>query len=233
MGYSRRMEGLAPAAATESPAVALFDLDGTLTWHDTLVPYLAGYLASRPRLWWRTLRLPPALLAYAITRDRGRLKSALIRALLGGERRRELDAWTQRFVKRLRDRGGLRTAGLETLARHRACGDRLVLLSASPDLYVPQIGESLGFDWVLCTGVAWDGDRLEGHLTTANRRGEEKVRCLEAVRLRYPGLPVAAYGNSSSDLPHLRLTERPLFVNGSRRSRRRAVAGGIPCDDWC
>ena len=55
---------------------------------------------------------------------------------------------------------------------HREAGDLLVLMSASTDLYVPQIGAALGFNEVICTGVAFDAaGRLDGALTTPNRRG--------------------------------------------------------------
>jgi phosphoserine phosphatase len=105
-------------------------------------------------------------------------------------------------------------------------------MSASTDLYVPAIGAALGFDEVICTGVRWDGERLDGHLTTANRRGAEKARCFEALKLAHPGLSTAAYGNAGSDLDHLQLADRPLLVNGSRRARLEAARLGVPCTDW-
>ncbi len=111
-------------------------------------------------------------------------------------------------------------------------GDRLVLLSASVDLYVPLIGSRFGFDETICTGVAWRNGRLDGALTTPNRRAEEKLRCIESLRARYPGSQIAAYGNSGSDLDHLRAVERPMLVNGRWRARRAAASLGIPVADW-
>ena len=43
----------------------------------------------------------------------------------------------------------------------------------------------LRFERTVCTGIRWDGERLDGALRTANRRGEEKVRCLERLREEY------------------------------------------------
>ncbi len=114
------------------------------------------------------------------------------------------------------------------IKEHRQADDRLVLMSASTDLYVPQIGAALGFAEVICTGVAFDaGGHLDGALTTANRRGAEKVRCFEALRQRHPGLETVAYGNAGSDLPHLVLADVPRLVNGSRRTIRQAARMGI------
>lgn len=214
-------------------AVALFDLDGTLTRHDTLLPFLAGYLAQHPTRLVRLWRLVPALLRYALGgRDRGRLKSHAIRAVMGGDARASIEAWAAQFVAGLRGKGAFRAAGLATLERHRAAGDVLVLLSASPDLYVPLIGRSLCFDRTICTEMRWNGERLDGRLRTPNRQGEEKVRCLERLREEYADAPVTAYGNSASDLPHLERVDQALLVNGNSSARRAARRGGIATADW-
>jgi phosphatidylglycerophosphatase C len=213
--------------------LAVFDLDGTITRHDTLVSYVLGYLV-RKRVW----RLPalllvaPAAVGYAAGLvDRGGLKSAFIRAALGGCRRKDLQHWTAAFVTRLLAHG-LFPQALEAIRGHARAGDHLVLLSASTDFYVPAIAHALGFQEVICTGVRWDGERLDGRLNTPNRRGEEKARCVTALRARHPGMETVAYGNAASDLDHLRLVERGVLVNGSAAARRAAAQGGITCTDW-
>ncbi|MFM1887095.1 MAG: hypothetical protein RL026_2252 [Pseudomonadota bacterium] len=212
--------------------IALFDLDGTVARRDTFGPYMLAALRCRP---WRVFRLAfvlPCALGFVAGRvDRGGLKSAVVRAVLGG--------WTREAVQRLTaDYVAARLsalafpAALSAIERHRAAGDRLVLLSASPDLYVPSLGKALGFDEVICTGLTWDGGRLEGRLATANRRGEEKRRCLDALRERFPGLPVTAYGNAGSDLAHLLACERGCYINPRRRERRHLASLGLDLLDW-
>jgi phosphatidylglycerophosphatase C len=223
----------ASTAIESTPRVALFDLDGTLTWRDTLMPFLAGYAFRHPARLMRLWRLAPALIEYAVRgRDRGRLKSRLIRAVMGGDCRADIDAWAESFVRTLGPRRAFRAAALAALEAHRAAGDHLVLLSASPDLYVPLIGRLLGFERTLCTELRWQGDRLDAALTTPNRRGEEKLRCLDALRPQYPGIPIVAYGNSGSDLAHLRGADRAVLVNGNAAARRAAAIAGIPVADW-
>jgi phosphatidylglycerophosphatase C len=174
----------------------------------------------------------PALVRFALGRaDRGELKSALLQAVFGGESRATLEAWTASFVPRLLQRG-LFADALTALATHRRHGHHLVLLSASADLYVPTIAAALGFDEALCTGIQWDGDRLVGRLTTTNRRGTEKTRCLAALRARYPGARIEAYANAASDLEHLRLADAGTLVNGTWRARRAAARDGIVCLTW-
>ena len=174
----------------------------------------------------------PTLARYLIGRaDRGALKAALLRSIFGNRGRKALEAWTAQFVPHLLQRG-LRPDALAALTRHRGAGDHLVLLSASTDLYVPALAAALGFDEALCTGLEWQRDRLTGRLTTPNRRGAEKARCLEGLRARYPGTRIIAYGNAAGDLEHLRLADEGTLVNGSRRARRAAARLGLPCRTW-
>jgi len=224
-----------PAAPKAEPQhwVAVFDLDGTLTWTDTLFPFLMSFLLRHPWRMLRLWRLPFDLLSFLVrNRDRGLLKSRVIRMVMGGVTRAVIDAYAASFVDTLELHHRLRLAGLVMLEAHRAAGDHLVLLSASPDLYVPHIGRSLRFERTLCTELEWDGDRLVGTLKTANRRGVEKLHCLAWLRTQYPDLPVVAYGNSASDLDHMRHADRALLVNGNAAARASAVRLGIPTSNW-
>jgi len=107
-------------------------------------------------------------------------------------------------------------------------------MSASTDLYVPQIGQALGFREVICTGVAFNAaGELDGALTTPNRRGAEKVRCFQALKAQYPLLKTVAYGNAGTDLAHLVLADEPRLVNAAPRTLRQARALGIkPFASW-
>jgi HAD superfamily hydrolase (TIGR01490 family) len=210
--------------------VAVFDLDGTITREDTLWPYLRGWVRRqrRPGFW---LRVVAAAARYPVDRDRGRLKFELIRAAMGGATRAEVASWTAEFVGGLGD-AELCPGALAAIARHRGEGDRLVLLSASVDLYVPDIGRRLGFSEAICTEVAWRGDRLDGSLVTANRRGAEKRRCIEALRARHPGARFAAYGNARSDFEHLAAVDEPMLVNAGPGLRQEAERKGFRTGEW-
>jgi phosphatidylglycerophosphatase C len=214
------------------PWIALFDLDGTLTWRDTLLPFMLGYLRRRPHRALGLWRLPTALARYWQDRDRGMLKSSVIRMLMRNEKRSVLDAWAQNFVADLKRKQRFRPVALAVVEAHRAAGDHLVLLSASPDLYVPQIGKMLSFERTLCTEIEWQGERLDGRLKTPNRRGEEKLHCLTWLRKEYPDSPVIAYGNSASDLDHMRQADRALLVNADSAARRLAAKWNIAVSYW-
>jgi phosphatidylglycerophosphatase C len=212
--------------------IAIFDLDGTITHRDTLFPLVVRQLARpNPLRLLRLLRVVPATIRFAFDHDRAALKQSLLRATLRGTARDELYAACREFVTDTIARRCFADA-LAAIRRHRDAGHHLVLMSASVDFYVPEFGRQLGFDEVISTGVAWNGDRLDGTLTTPNRRGEEKaIRLRELVAARNDG-DTFAYGNSDSDLPHLRIAKHGLLVNGSVSARREAASMGVPCAEW-
>jgi len=212
--------------------LAIFDLDGTITWRDSFVPYLCGFLLRHPARALRLWRVPGPLLAYLFCgADRGRLKESLLMIFLGGVERSQLAHWTEIFVERLLGRR-LRSAALERIREHRASGDRLILLSASPDLYVEAIGRRLGFDETVATGVRWNGERLDGRLTTMNRRGTEKVRCLDELKARHSGLRTVAYANSTSDLDHLSRADEGWLISDRPGLLKRGAALGLKTASW-
>jgi phosphatidylglycerophosphatase C len=195
----------------------VFDLDGTITRFDTLPAYLALCLAARPWRLPRLLLVLPALLCFPFQHDRGALKGSLIHAALGGLPRPWLARQARRFTAWL-VRRGLYGEALSAIAAHRSRGDRLLLMTASTELYAPAIAAALGFPPPLCTRLRWCGERLEGHLAGPNCRGEQKRRELATVIEREAPQRVYAYGNSASDLPHLELAQEAYLVNGPTRA---------------
>jgi len=225
--------GHSSARSTRATHLVFFDLDETITRHDTLLPYIWGFLLRHTP--WRIplmLGVLPAVLQFLFrAADEGVVKQSFIRCAIGGSRRHTIEAWTRRFVPRLLARGVFADA-VKQLQQHKDSGDYLVLMSASTDLYVPTIARELGFNESICTGVRWDGEKLNGSLTTPNRKGAEKARCFTALAEQHRDLTTVAYGNSFTDLPHLRLASRGVLVNGSQKARRAAQSFGVVCVDW-
>jgi HAD superfamily hydrolase (TIGR01490 family) len=211
--------------------IAFFDLDGTITHRDTLFPLVLRKLAQRPLHLARLVLLIPAVVRFAFDHDRAALKQSLLRATLRGIPRAELDAHSREFVTDTIANRCFRDA-LAAIRRHRDQGHYLVLMSASVDFYVPEFGRQLGFDHVISTGVAWNGDRLDGTLTTPNRRGEEKARCVHELVAARGDAHTFAYGNSDSDLPHLKVVRHGLLVNGGVGARREAAKLGVATAEW-
>lgn len=215
-----------------SRRLAVFDLDGTLTRADSFGPFVLGLLREHP---WRALRLPlllfPALGYLLRMVDRGGLKGSVLRLLFGGLPRATVEEFAGRYARHVVEQQ-MFAEGVAALRGHLTNDDPVVLLSASPDLYVPRIGTLLGVHETHCTRIRWNGDRLDGRLDGLNRRDEEKLRVIRQLRAANPGLPVIAYGNSAPDLVHMRHCEQAVYVNADSALASRLTAEGIRCVTW-
>jgi HAD superfamily hydrolase (TIGR01490 family) len=213
--------------------LALFDLDGTISRGDTYLAYLLGFLARRPLSWPRAMPLPTAVAAHYVGwRDNTWLKTTFLKAIMGGRDRATVEAWTVAFLAGLRRRG-LRRRALDAIDRHKAAGDRLVLATASPDLYVVPLGSMLGFDEVICTRTLWGPDgRLTGALDGGNCYGANKLdRVRASLDSQRPGA-VTFYSDHHSDLPLLQAVDSPVVVNPSRAMSRTVAALGMRIEHW-
>lgn len=215
-----------------SRRLAVFDLDGTLSRRDTFGPFVLGLLRAHPARWPRVVLLPFPVLAFALRRmDRGALKGRILQLLFGGLPRRAVEEHARAYARRVVPQA-LFAEAVAAFRAHLAAGDRVVVLSASPDLFVPDIARELGADEVHCTAIRWQGDRLDGRLDGPNRRDHEKLRVLQALRAAHPGLPVIAYGNSAPDLVHMVHCEEAVYVNPRPDEAAQLAARGIRCVSW-
>ncbi len=214
--------------------VAVFDLDGTLTRYDTYLRYLIGFLLRNPCRVFRTALLPFDVIAHKIgARDNTWLKKRFLSAILSGLTDEDLHAWTHSFVDTLVARG-LRPGALERLRQHQLAGDRTILLSASPDIFVREIADRLGFSECECTIAERDqAGRLTGNLAGGNCYGPEKQRRMERLLGNgRAGVHVVAYGDHRSDLPLLRWADEGILVNPSQALGRVARQFQLKTVHW-
>lgn len=177
--------------------VAAFDVDGTLTTRDCVVPFMRRIAGARlivPRLGLRPDRLLPAL----VGRDRDKLKALAAAAAFRGRRYDELCAAGTSFADMVHDRW-LRSDTLESLQRHRDAGDRTVLVSASFEIYLRPLAALLGVDHVLATRLDVHDGIATGALDGPNCRGPEKVTRLHEWLGDRSEVHVVAYGDSAGD----------------------------------
>ena len=156
------------------PVVAAFDVDGTLTTEDCVVPFLRR--AAGWRLASALLRHPMAVGAALVRRDRDRLKELASRRSRDGTRPPSTASgveFARDFVAhRLRDDTTAR------LARHRELGHTVILASASFESYLAPLGAALEVDGIVCTRARATTTRAasRGGSLGANCRGPEKAR---------------------------------------------------------
>ena len=194
--------------------MAAFDVDGTITVRDCVVPFLrnvGGWAGIARSLAGR----PAATLRGGWQRDRDWIKEIVVGGVLGGRLVDEVTALGSQFANRVVD-SWLRADVVRRLRWHQRHDHRVVLVSASLDCYLNDVGRHLGVDGVVCTRPAHAGGQYTGTLDGPNCRAEEKVRRLDAWlgEQELGGAEVWAYGDSAGDRALLERADVGEWVKG-------------------
>ncbi|HEX4217916.1 MAG TPA: HAD-IB family hydrolase [Acidimicrobiales bacterium] len=199
--------------------IAAFDFDGTLTTGGSVVPFLVAVsdrstvVSAIAALWPRLLR---GALAGGSAADQ--IKEELFARVLAGVSVEHLNSVSAAFAPDHLARH-LRADLHRRFDWHRGRGDRVAIVSASPECYVREVGIRLGADTVIATRleVAPNGS-LTGRYQGKNCRGEEKLRRLQAwIGQRGHDQRLWAYGNSRGDLRMLSAAD--VGVNAGQLGR--------------
>lgn len=196
--------------------VAAFDVDGTLTKRDCVVPFLLR-VGGRRALLAASLRNPWLLLSTAVGRgDRDRLKALVVGSVVRQRDLAVLEKLGKAFAIEQIARW-LRPDTMMRLRHHQRLGHRIVLVSASLGPYLHPLANEVigGIDAVLCTELEVDGDgRCTGRLAGPNCRGPEKRRRLTAW-LDGRRVVLWAYGDSAGDDELLAMARHAIRVGRS------------------
>ena len=145
-------------------------------------------------------------------------------AFLKGHSRAEMDAFALTFFHDKVEKK-LYADGQRELTRLKQEGYHILLVSASPDVYLNAIGHALGAEAVLATtcGLEADGETYTG-LVGENCKGVEKpLRIAAYLAANHADLDwetSRAYGDSASDVPMMNLTAHPVCVNPKKKLRQ-------------
>lgn len=215
----------------QEPRVAVFDLDVTLTRYDTYLPFLFGYLRRNPRRIWRVTIVPLILLSFWRWGDRQWVKQTFLRAFIGGESRARLEEWAQTFAQQVLAKA-MREPGLKRLRAHQDAGDRVVLASASFDIYVEKVAAGLHIDEVIASNLRWNEQNRMAGIDGKNCRDGEKLKRVKALLGKANGHHVTAYSDSHADLPLLAWAEVGVAVCPSKRLTHQVAGLGLEVVDW-
>jgi phosphatidylglycerophosphatase C len=193
------------------PDVVAFDVDGTLTVRDCVLPFMRrvggiGALISASSV------SAPALAA----RRRDEVKARFCRQVFSGRTVDEVDQIARLFATKVA-RSWLRRDTLARLRWHQDMGHEVVLVSASLRPYLTHLATYLDVDHVLCSDLVQSDGIYTGALEGGNCRGAEKVARLQAWATTR-GLPddlswlTHAYGDSAGDRAMLDRAARAFDV---------------------
>jgi len=226
MGDMGNTDAIRQPPSVGQPVVA-FDFDGTLTVRDSFTAFLRWKVG--PERWRKGLvAMAPQLAAYAVERDRQKLKEAAIRRFMPYTGALTLAVEAEQFARETWDTL-MRPDALKVWDDWGRRGAHRVIVTASPALAVRPFADRLGADALLGTDLVVDDKGwFTGAFAGPNCRGEEKVRRLRAaygsnIRL------AAAYGDTSGDTEMLAIADiagfrvfkaRPIKPAGAARAKR-------------
>ncbi|MDX1913203.1 MAG: HAD-IB family hydrolase [Saprospiraceae bacterium] len=180
------------------PALHLCDFDGTLTRGDSLLRFL-WFAVPKDRLIAGILVLPFQFLLLFFTgkwsNEAG--KKAVLAFFFQGNTREGMEQSGDAFCAWVLP-AQLRTDLLAKLRGAQQEGDKVVVVSASVDIWLRPFCEAEGFDY-LCTELDFKDGIFSGQLATPNCNGAEKARRIREAYDLTKFARIVAYGNSSGD----------------------------------
>lgn len=210
--------------------LAFFDLDNTLIAGDSAQAFAEFLAASEVPTPADFLAVNHAFMDdYEAGRLNLRAYMQYTLAPLIGLQPERADDLVQRFLDEVLS-ARILPAALELLGRHRACGDQLVIVSATGSHLVEPIARRLSVPHVLAVDV----ERVEGIITgeftgVATFREGKVTRAQAWAQYHAVDFRVAHfYSDSHNDLPLLEAVHHPVAVDPDPHLRRIAGERGWP-----
>jgi phosphatidylglycerophosphatase C len=185
--------------------VAVFDLDGTLARHGSLVGFARLLAGPRGAL----AALARGMAGSGLPPRREAFKRTALARLLRGRSAAEVRARGRSYAERtLADR--MRSEVAAHLDEHRDAGHQLVLVTKALDVYVEPLAGRLGFDATLAPRVEIVDDVCTGRVLDDDLVGEGKAAALLRLLERKGWDPARlhVYGDSHADAPLYELAEK-------------------------
>ncbi len=196
--------------------IAAFDFDGTLTFHDTLLPFLK-FVKGIYQTSYGLLRCLPYLpLGLADSRYRQRAKESVLSHTIGGMNINTLKQKGEEYAQKMLD-SRVRPEARKKLLWHRNQGHRCILISATLDVYLEPWARQAGFQDLICSRLEVNSDNtVSGKLRGLNCWGEEKASRLLQLLGPQKNYTLYAYGDSRGDKELLDFADYPFYRKFSR-----------------
>ncbi|NEO84356.1 MAG: HAD-IB family hydrolase [Spirulina sp. SIO3F2] len=190
--------------------IAAFDFDDTLTRHDSFLPFLR-FCVGWPRFCWGLLVLSPTLSAYMLKLiPNWQAKEKFLTYFLAGQNVETLRSRVQTFATQQLPTF-LRPEAIERLRWHQAQGHQVILVSASPELYLEPWAQTMGIETVLGSQLEVVKGGYTGRLAGKNCYGQEKVDRLQQELGELQQYTLYAYGDSKGDRALLAAADYPYY----------------------
>ncbi|MFZ7812704.1 HAD family hydrolase [Acinetobacter lwoffii] len=185
--------------------LVLFDFDGTLYLHDSFTGFIFYALRKR-HIVKRGLQILPWIQAYYLKLyPAHHMRPKLYVSMFKDSDAEEILHLAQDYAQQLMLK--LNPKLLEQLRQHQELGHKVVLVSASLDLYLKPVCSYLNID-LICSEVEIKAGKMTGFYQTPDcSNTQKKIRILEKYNLDNYA-EIYAYGNSEEDEEMLSLAHQ-------------------------
>ena len=183
----------------------LFDFDGTLTKKDSFIEFIA-YYKGRIKLYTGFLvRIIDLSLFFLGLISNTRFKEIMLSHFFREESVSNFNKTGEEFALRIIP-GILRDGALETIKKHSAEGNRMIVVTASCSNWIKAWTDKMGLE-LIATELEEVNGKISGKISGKNCYGSEKViRIKSYVDLDYFD-SIIAYGDSDGDRQMLDLAD--------------------------
>lgn len=191
--------------------VALFDFDGTLTYHDIFFQFLI-YCSDSPWVFFRLLPLVPQWILFSFSRlSRQEVKEALMTQLIGGIPEQKIKEAALNYVNTVVPKS-LRPQAMEKLKWHQSQGHYCVIVSANLSLLLKPWVEQVRIQALIATDLeTTESGAVTGKIAGINCWGKEKVRRVELLLGDKTKFKIYAYGDTRGDWDLLQWSDIPHY----------------------
>ena len=194
--------------------LALFDFDGTLCKKDSFTGFIF-YALSKRHIVKQGIKILPWIQAYYLNiYPAAAMRVKLFKAMFTDANSSEIIDLAEEYATHLFTQ--LDPILYQQLLKHKKLGDKIVIVSASIDLYLKQVCILLDVD-LICTETEIINHTFTGHYSTPDCSCEQKrIRILEKYNTNQYNR-IYAYGNSVEDLDMFSLANFTYMVGEDQK----------------
>ncbi len=190
--------------------LALFDFDGTITYCDTFSPFLKKAVPPSKKLYVGKALLIPFMLGYktGLISSSSVRKKAIYFGLKGLSYNTLKEIGKQHaneFLHKV-----IRQNALDRINWHIANGDRVIVVSASLDLYLKHWCDSLNLE-LICNKLTVNSNIVTGEYQGNDCCSAEKVRRIQSIVCLADYNKIYAYGDTKEDKELLAIADEKYY----------------------
>ncbi len=186
--------------------IIVYDFDKTIYSGETSTDFMLFFLKRNPKYIIRLCNVLYSLFYYK--KDLKKSKEIFFR-ILNGINIEFLKEEINEFWKVKKDK--IFYWVYDEILENKKVSDELILISATPSIFLEKISKELGFDKLLATEFENTNKLFDSKIKGSNCKGKEKVNRLNEYIDNYTILKF--YSDSMSDKPLFDLANEKIFIN--------------------